>query len=40
VNNSKQLASEKFHRRYLNLRPTDPAGGILSTKPVSHSTVL
>jgi len=33
VNNSKLLALEKFHRRYLNLRPTDPAGGMLSTQP-------
>jgi len=22
-----------FHRRYLNLRPTDPAGGMLSIQP-------
>jgi len=33
VNNSRLLASEKFQRRDLNLRPTDPAGGTLSTQP-------
>jgi len=33
VNNSSLLASEKFHCRDLNLRPTDPEGGTLSTQP-------
>jgi len=42
VYKSRLLTSEKFHRRDLNMRPTDPEGGTQSTQPLSHrvSTVL
>jgi len=36
VNNSSLLALEKFHRRDLNLRPTVPESGTLSTQPLNH----
>jgi len=33
VNNSRLLSSEKFQRQDLNMRPTDPESGMLSTQP-------